>query len=137
MPYRFWTETPQCAYLVRQYFHTNLLERMGSFPSLTAVEKRWIAYQLLEAMRQIHQAGLCHGDIKAENVMITSWGWLFLCDFASFKPRMLPQDDPSDFHYYFCGASFKAGGGGGRRAAAHLRIVGNASLSRLYATSPE
>lgn len=34
---------------------------------------------------------MCHGDIKAENVMITSWNWLLLTDFASFKPTYLPE----------------------------------------------
>ena len=34
---------------------------------------------------------VCHGDIKAENVMVTGWNWLLLVDFASFKPTYLPE----------------------------------------------
>ena len=34
---------------------------------------------------------VCHGDIKSENVMVTSWNWLLLADFASFKPTYLPE----------------------------------------------
>jgi len=34
---------------------------------------------------------VCHGDIKSENVMVTSWNWLLLTDFASFKPTYLPE----------------------------------------------
>lgn len=41
------------------------------------------------------------GDIKCENVLVTSWNWLYLADFASFKPTYIPYDDPSDFSFFF------------------------------------
>lgn len=45
---------------------------------------------------------LSHGDIKSENVFVTSWNWVYLCDFASsYKPTWLPLDDPADFSFYF------------------------------------
>jgi len=34
---------------------------------------------------------VCHGDIKSENVMVTSWNWVLITDFASFKPTYLPE----------------------------------------------
>lgn len=37
---------------------------------------------------------MCHGDIKAENVLLTSWGWVLLADWASYKPTYLPADNP-------------------------------------------
>ncbi|KAK9071984.1 hypothetical protein SSX86_008415 [Deinandra increscens subsp. villosa] len=40
-------------------------------------------------------------DIKCENVLVTSWNWLYLADFASFKPTYIPHDDPSDFSFFF------------------------------------
>ena len=42
-----------------------------------------------------------HGDVKSENIMVTSWGWVVLTDFASFKPTYLPADEPAPFHYFF------------------------------------
>eukprot|EP01035_Chromulina_nebulosa_P016923 gene16923-22414_t len=42
-----------------------------------------------------------HGDIKPENIMITTWNWIILTDFASFKPATIPDDDLTDFQYYF------------------------------------
>ena len=43
-----------------------------------------------------------HGDIKSENVLITSDLTVMLTDFSSaFKPIYLPLDDPSDFSFYF------------------------------------
>ena len=45
---------------------------------------------------------MCHGDIKMENVMVTSWNWVMLTDFsATFKPTALPEDNPADFSYFF------------------------------------
>lgn len=82
-------------------------------------------------MKQSHEHGVCHGemnpkiqnaqlqgfyfsfhlfflvneftagDIKCENVLVTSWNWLYLADFASFKPTYIPHDDPSDFSFFF------------------------------------
>jgi phosphoinositide-3-kinase, regulatory subunit 4 len=33
--------------------------------------------------------------------LVTSWGWVFVTDFASMKPVCVPLDDPADFSYYF------------------------------------
>ena len=55
------------------------------------MEKKWIIYQLFQAVVQCHEADVCHGDIKSENVMVTSWTWIMLTDFASFKPTYLPE----------------------------------------------
>ena len=74
------------AYLVRQHFFANLHERLGSRPFLTDVEKRWLVYQLLVAVDQCHARGVCHGDLKSENVMVTSWTWATATDLASYKP---------------------------------------------------
>ncbi|KAE8912927.1 hypothetical protein PF005_g10565 [Phytophthora fragariae] len=90
------------AFMVRQYFASNLYDRICSRPFLTTVEKKWIAFQILRALEQSHAKGICHGDIKQENVMVTSWNWVFLTDFAPFKPTYIPEDDPADYNYYFC-----------------------------------
>ncbi len=68
---------------------------------MTLIEKKWIAFQLLLALQQAHKHGVCHGDIKMENVMISSWNWVLLTDFASFKPTFLPEDNPAEFSYFF------------------------------------
>jgi phosphoinositide-3-kinase regulatory subunit 4 len=61
----------------------------------------WITFQLLSALAECHQRGIYHGDIKMENVLVTSWNWILLSDFANFKPTHLPEDDPTDFAYFF------------------------------------
>lgn len=44
---------------------------------------------------------VCHGDVKLENIMVSSWNWLLLADFATIKPTTLPENDPADFTYFF------------------------------------
>lgn len=70
-------------------------------PFLSSIEKKWIAFQLLNALRDSHSHKVAHGDVKSENILVTSWNWVYLADFASHKPTYLPLDDPSDFAFYF------------------------------------
>jgi phosphoinositide-3-kinase regulatory subunit 4 len=70
-------------------------------PFLSIVEKKWIAFQILHALHDARNRKVSHGDIKSENVLVTSWNWVYLSDFASYKPTYLPLDDPSDFSFYF------------------------------------
>lgn len=45
---------------------------------------------------------MAHGDIKSENVLVTSDLTVILTDFSyTFKPTYLPIDDPSDFSFFF------------------------------------
>lgn len=95
-------ETSTLGVLVRQFIHTSLYDRISIRPFLESIEKKWIAFQLLCAIRDCHGRGIFHGDIKSENVLVTSWGWVYLTDFAStFKPVYLPEDNPADFSYYY------------------------------------
>ena len=36
----------------------------------------------------------------SENVMVTGWNWVLLTDIVSFKPAILPEDNPADFNFY-------------------------------------
>ncbi|OEL38474.1 putative serine/threonine-protein kinase vps15 [Dichanthelium oligosanthes] len=100
-PFQVWLQTDKAAYLLRQYFFNNLHDRLSTRPFVSQIAKKWLAFQLIHAVEQSHSKGVCHGDIKCENVLVTSWNWLYLADFASFKPTYIPHDDPSDFSFYF------------------------------------
>ena len=77
-------------------------EKPSTRPFLEDIEKKWLAYQLLCALRDCHARDVYHGDIKTENVLVTSWNWLYLTDFSSsYKQTYLPEDNPADFSYYF------------------------------------
>ncbi|KAM7276945.1 hypothetical protein ACFE04_018811 [Oxalis oulophora] len=89
--FTFWLETDKVAYLLRQHFFNNLHDLLSTRPFLTLVEKKWLAFQLLVAAQQCHEKGICHGDIKCENVFVTSGNWVYLADYASFKPTYIPM----------------------------------------------
>ncbi|KAJ1950895.1 Serine/threonine-protein kinase [Linderina macrospora] len=91
----------RAVYMLRQYLHNNLYDRVSTRPFLSGTEKRWIAHQILVALREAHARGVVHGDVKSENVVVTSWNLAYLADFAPFKPTYLPADDPAEFNFYF------------------------------------
>ncbi len=44
---------------------------------------------------------LVHGDIKSNNILVTSWNWLVLSDLTGLKPGYLTEDNPADLSYFF------------------------------------
>ncbi|KAL2133314.1 hypothetical protein VTI74DRAFT_2544 [Chaetomium olivicolor] len=102
LPYQRAIETETNGYLVRQFLYNSLYDRLSTRPFLEDIEKRFLAFQLLCGLRDCHAKGVYHGDIKTENILVTSWNWLYLADFSSsFKRVMLPEDNPADFSYFF------------------------------------
>lgn len=91
IPFQLFYVTPKAAYSMRQFFKHNLYDRMSTRPFLVEIEKLWLTYQFILAVDRCHQNGIWHGDLKCENVLVTSWDWLFLSDFASYKPTFLPS----------------------------------------------
>ncbi|KAI9728150.1 MAG: Serine/threonine-protein kinase [Chrysothrix sp. TS-e1954] len=95
-------ETSSNGFLVRQFIYSSLYDRMSTRPFLEDIEKKWLAFQLLTALRDCHSQSIYHGDIKTENTLVTSWNWLLLADFSSsFKPTYLPEDNPAEFSFSF------------------------------------
>ncbi|KAI9053077.1 hypothetical protein LZ554_003346 [Drepanopeziza brunnea f. sp. 'monogermtubi'] len=102
LAYQRIVETETNGFLVRQYLYSSLYDRMSTRPFLEDIEKKWLAFQLLCGVRDCHARDIFHGDIKTENILVTSWNWLYLSDFSSsFKPTTLPEDNPADFSYFF------------------------------------
>ncbi|KAG5914265.1 hypothetical protein E4U42_000578, partial [Claviceps africana] len=102
LPFQRIIETETSGYLVRQFQYSSLYDRLSTRPFLEDIEKKWLAFQLLCALRDCHARDVYHGDIKAQNVLVTSWNWLYLTDFSSaYKPILLPDDNPGDFSYFF------------------------------------
>ncbi|KAK8845442.1 hypothetical protein IAR55_006155 [Kwoniella newhampshirensis] len=100
--YQAFVETEKAGYLIRQWVGSNLYDRVSTQPYLASVEKKWIAFQLLTCLRDARNRKVAHGDVKSENILITSDLSLLLTDFSSsFKPTFLPLDDPSDFSFFF------------------------------------
>ncbi|XP_017771764.1 PREDICTED: phosphoinositide 3-kinase regulatory subunit 4 [Nicrophorus vespilloides] len=101
LPFQKIIETDKAGLIIREFVKHSLYDRISTRPFLTNIEKRWITFQVLYALHQCHNVGVCHGDIKLENITVTSWNWVLLVDFASFKPTFLPEDNPADYSYFF------------------------------------
>ncbi|KAG9127307.1 Serine/threonine-protein kinase [Ceratobasidium sp. 392] len=99
--YQAFVESDKAGYVIRQWLASNLYDRISTRPFLSVIEKKWFAFQLLCGMKDAHSKGVPHGDIKSENVLVTSYNWIYITDFASSKPTFLPEDDPSDFALFF------------------------------------
>ncbi|WFD35750.1 non-specific serine/threonine protein kinase [Malassezia cuniculi] len=88
LTYQTVIETEAAGYLVRQWLASNLYDR--------------ISYQLLYAMKESAARNIAHGDLKCENVLVTTSLCVYITDLASsFKPTYLPLDDPTDFSFFF------------------------------------
>jgi len=102
----------QPVFLFRQHLYTTLSDRLTMRPFLTNIEKNWISYQILRALSSIHERNIFHGNLTAENVCVTSWGWVCIVDVggnAGMKPARMKDYDLSEFIYYY-----KKGEGGGQ-----------------------
>ncbi|KAJ3140917.1 Serine/threonine-protein kinase, partial [Physocladia obscura] len=105
-PYIKVIETQRAAYMVRQFLYSNLYDRISTRPFLSFGEKIWITFQILTGLSQAHALNIYHGDIKTENILVTSWTWAYISDFsASHKPVHLPEDNPADFNFFFDSSS--------------------------------
>ena len=89
--------------LLRQYVCYNLSEKLVHIPQLlTEMEKYWLIFQLLCSLEQIHSVqGLTHGDIKPDNILVTSYDWLYLADLHPYKPVVVMDDNLKRYNKYF------------------------------------
>ncbi|TFY55551.1 hypothetical protein EVJ58_g8175 [Rhodofomes roseus] len=60
-------------YIGQQWIASSLYDRISTRPFLSLVDKKWIAFQLPRALRDARNRKIPHGDIKSENILVTSW----------------------------------------------------------------
>ena len=58
--------------VMRQYIKYTLNDIQYHLHCISEIEKKWICFQLLQGLNQIHSKYKCHGDIKPNNILITS-----------------------------------------------------------------
>ncbi|CAI5443457.1 unnamed protein product [Caenorhabditis angaria] len=91
----------KCAVVLRTYQKNTLFDRMSTRPFVIQAEKIWYIYQLFKGLAQCEAANVCHGDLKSQNILISSSNWLQITDFAPFKPTFLPKENPSSYTFFF------------------------------------
>ena len=103
-------------YLIRPHVYTTLADRMAMRPFLTHAEKLFFTYQLLVAVSNLHQNGVCHGHLTLENVGWTSWNYLVLLDIfpnnsssGVGRPIILQESQDYIHHYYNNNSSSSSG----------------------------
>ncbi|KAJ6246698.1 phosphoinositide 3-kinase regulatory subunit 4 [Anaeramoeba flamelloides] len=101
LPFQQYFETKKAGYLIRPYLYTNLADKLKQKPFLQPIEKKFLVYQLLHGVNQLHSHNLYHGDLKSENIVLTSFLWIFITDLATYKPKYIPAGNPAKFSYYF------------------------------------
>ena len=89
-------------YLIRQRLCHSLYDRLSTRPFLLGMERKFIIFQMFVAVQTAHDQGICHGDLKLNNFLVSSWNWVVLTDFSgAYKPTCLPVDNPSAFLTFF------------------------------------
>nr|BAN41863.1 hypothetical protein, conserved [Entamoeba invadens] len=95
-----------CLNLVMDYFPQNIHQLMHDYRRrLPVVYIRLFSYELARSLAYIHAFGMCHRDIKPQNVLVNrDTGELKLCDFGSAK---LLTPDESNISY-ICSRYYRA-----------------------------
>ncbi len=84
------------AYLVMEFIDgRTLAAELRARGALPEAEVRAIAEQLVDALATIHALGICHLDIKAENVMLEASGRAVLLDFGAARQLLAASSETS------------------------------------------
>ncbi|CAH8447879.1 unnamed protein product [Dicrocoelium dendriticum] len=88
--------------IMRQLDHPNIVQLKYFFHIFG---ERLYMYQLLRSLAYIHHKGICHRDIKPQNLLLNpSTGVLKLCDFGSAKVLVRGEPNVS----YICSRYYRA-----------------------------
>lgn len=68
-----WLETDKAAFLLRQYFFSNLHDRISTRPFLSLIEKKWLAFQVFVSVAIFKMMGPCTvGNLSGSWTLVPS-----------------------------------------------------------------
>lgn len=101
LPYIGEYESKTHGFLIRPMLYQSLPEFILQNPWLTRGHKVLYSMQMILAVKEMHEAGLVHGDIKLSNFLVTHTHNIMLADFAPYKPYQVSMSNPVALSYYF------------------------------------
>ncbi|TNJ28168.1 Kinase, VPS15 [Giardia muris] len=101
IPYMSELETRTHAFLLRPMVDQTLADYLFQNQWISDSHRLLYSLQLIEAVVELHRAGLVHGDVKISNFLITNTNEIFLTDLAPFKPHQVSMLTPDVLSYFF------------------------------------
>ena len=103
----FQPEDGRDIYLIFDYMPTDLYVLIRA-NILQDIHVQYIIYQLLAALKYVHDAGLIHRDIKPSNILIDSHTRVKLCDFGLCRSISYAQNEGKMFTDYVATRWYRA-----------------------------
>ena len=76
-------ETVKRKYVILEYANNSLFKIRQSMNTISEDTCKYIFYQIILAIKSLHEKGICHRDIKLENILFVGDNYnLKLCDFG-------------------------------------------------------
>lgn len=101
LPYMGEYESKTHGFLIRPMLYQSLPEFILQNSWLTKGHKVLYSIQMILAVKEMHDAGLVHGDIKLSNFLVTHTHTIMLADYAPYKPYQVSMSNPVALSYYF------------------------------------
>lgn len=103
----FQPEDGRDIYLIFDYMPTDLYVLIRA-NILQDIHIQYIIYQLLAALKYVHDAGLIHRDIKPSNILVDSNARVKLCDFGLCRSISYAQNEGKMFTDYVATRWYRA-----------------------------
>mmetsp|Transcript_41041 Transcript_41041/g.121702 ORF Transcript_41041/g.121702 Transcript_41041/m.121702 type:complete len:411 (-) Transcript_41041:98-1330(-) len=79
----FWSERTSLGHLVTECLEGGtVFDQIQEVKTVSECQARIVATQLLQALEYLHGLGLCHRDVKLENLLIDAHGCIKIADFG-------------------------------------------------------
>ena len=117
--------------VIRQYIQYNLKQALYYLIRTSEVEKKWVCFQLLHGLNQIHSKLKCHGDIKPENILVNSKLCVFYSDISVYKPAYLLIENLQLYNnIFYCNSVDRACYLAPERFVHNLKGLDNSAITR-------
>ena len=83
--YRARKEEKETVNILMKLYKFSLGEVLASRPEMNPLNIKIMFYQMVRAVHYLHLKGICHRDVRPDNILVDARGRLVLADFGSAK----------------------------------------------------